>query len=52
MSELYETLFGARHAGYIAAAYGATAFTLAGLVLHAWWTARARRRRLAELERR
>ena len=37
------------YGGYILAAYGVTAVTLLWLVVHSWWTGRARARRLAEL---
>ena len=37
--------------GYIAAAYGVAGATVAWLVVSAWWTGRARSKRLRELER-
>ena len=50
MTAVVEILGGERYFAYVAAAYGATALTFLWAVARTWWTARARRRRLVELE--
>ena len=50
MSVLVEVFGGERYFPYVAAAYGATALTLAWAVARTWWRHRARLKRLGELE--